>query len=67
MIFLPIAFYCYVGGACVFNQGQLTTDVKNCTAQNEVAEKLMQMDETVQAYKTTCVVLEPQRAQGVNL
>jgi hypothetical protein len=27
----------------------------------------MQMDETVQAYKTTCVVLEPQRAQGVDL
>jgi hypothetical protein len=38
MIFLPIAFYCYVGGACVFNQGQLTTDVKNCAAQNEVAD-----------------------------
>jgi hypothetical protein len=38
MIFLPIAFYCYVNGACVFNQGQLTMDITSCTAQNAVAE-----------------------------
>ena len=64
MIFLPVAFYCYVAGACVFNHGQLTTDVANCTAQNTAAETLMSQDKNLAAYQTTCIVIEPDTAQG---
>jgi hypothetical protein len=67
MIFLPIAFYCYVNGACVFNQGQLTMDITSCTAQNAVAERLMQADANVQAFKTTCIVIEPKDAGSTDV
>ena len=67
MIFLPIAFYCYVNGACAFNQGQLTLDINNCTAQNAVAERLMQADANVQAFKTTCIVIEPKDAGSTDV
>jgi len=51
MIFLPIAFYCTVTGICVFTQGQLTTDLDICTAQNQGAEQQFKMMITYKHFK----------------
>jgi len=67
MIFLPIAFYCTVTGICVFTQGQLTTDLDICTAQNQGAEQQFKNDDNIQAFQTTCIVIEPKKADSTEV
>ena len=67
MIFLPVAFYCTITSVCVFSQGQLTTDLELCVAQNQGAEQQFKADGNIQAFQTTCIVLKPKEAKGTDI
>jgi len=59
MLWLPVAFVCLMSGPCNFHQGRLSISIEQCMAQNRVADKAMQQDNDVKAYKTECLLIVP--------
>lgn len=51
----------------MFSQGQLTTDLELCAAQNQGAEQQFKADGNIQAFQTTCIVIKPKEAKGTDI
>ena len=62
---LPVAFLCFVDGACLFYSGNLSISIEQCLAQNRVATQAMQADKEVRAYQVDCIEIKPKQTDSL--
>jgi len=64
-VWLPVAFLCFIDGACLFYSGNLSISIEQCQAQNRTASQAMQTDKKVRAYQVDCLEITPKQTDSL--